>query len=72
MLPACSGSYNAGKTERGEINFILPEKDLRPLVAQILKRKEKYGSAAVTRPGDGFPGADICKNCPLIVFKKGK
>jgi uncharacterized protein (DUF169 family) len=72
MLPACSGSYNAGKTERGEINFILPEKDLRPLVAQLLRRKETYGSGAVTRPGDGFPGADVCKNCPLIVFKKGK
>ena len=46
LLPACSGSYNAGKTERGEINFICP--------------------------GDGFPGADVCKNCPLIVFKKGQ
>lgn len=44
-LPS-SGSYNAGKTERGEINFILP--------------------------GDGFPGADICKNCPLILFHKAK
>lgn len=72
MLPACSGSYNAGKTERGEINFILPEKHLRPMVVQLLRRKEKYGSTAVTRPGDGFPGADICKNCPLIIFKKNR
>ncbi len=71
MLPACSGSYNAGKTERGEINFILPEKHLGPMVEQLLRRKEEYGSGAITRPGDGFPGADICKNCPLIVFKKG-
>ncbi|WP_028319684.1 DUF169 domain-containing protein [Desulfobulbus elongatus] len=72
MLPACSGSYNAGKTERGEINFILPGEHLEPMVKRLLERKETYGSAAITRPGDGFPGADICKNCPLIIFKKGE
>lgn len=72
MLPACSGSYNAGKTERGEINFIMPEVHLEPLVSQMLKRKETAGSVSLTRPGDGFPGADICKNCPLILFTKGK
>jgi len=70
MLPACSGSYNAGKTERGEINFILPGKDLEPLVNRLLERIEQLGSSSITRPGDAFPGADVCKNCPLIVFKK--
>ena len=72
MLPSCSGSYNAGKTERGEINFVLPGDHLEPLVRRMLERKAKYGSASITRPGDGFPGADVCKNCPLIIFKKGK
>lgn len=72
MLPACSGSYNAGKTERGEINFILPADHLEHVVRRILDRKEEYGSSAITRPGDGFPGADICKNCPLILFRKVK
>jgi hypothetical protein len=24
MVPACSGSYNAGKTERGEVNVMIP------------------------------------------------
>lgn len=72
MLPACSGSYNAGKTERGEINFIIPGEHLEPTVKRLLARKEKYGSEAITRPGDHFPGADICKNCPLIIFKKGE
>jgi len=71
MLPACSGSYNAGKTERGEINFIAPGEHIGPMVERLLERKEKLGSASLTRPGDGFPGADVCKNCPLIVFKKG-
>jgi len=72
MLPACSGSYNAGKTERGEINFILPGEHLQAVAARILQRKEKYGSSSITRPGDGFPGADICKNCPLILFRKAQ
>ncbi|MCG6929413.1 MAG: DUF169 domain-containing protein [Desulfofustis sp.] len=72
MLPACSGSYNAGKTERGEINFIVPGEHLEPMVQRLLERKEKYGSSSITRPGDHFPGSDICKNCPLILFKKGE
>jgi len=72
MLPACAGSYNAGKTERGEINFIVPGEHIGAMVERLLERKEKLGSSSITRPGDGFPGADICKNCPLIIFKKGK
>lgn len=72
MLPACSGSYNAGKTERGEINFVIPGTQIEAVVSRLLERKEKYGSGSITRPGDNFPGADVCKNCPLIVFKKGK
>jgi len=39
---------------------------------RLLERIEALGSSSITRPGDGFPGADICKNCPLIVFKKSK
>jgi len=70
LLPACSGSYNAGKTERGEINFILPGPQLESVVLRLLERKQRYGSSSITQPGDGFPGADVCKNCPLILFKK--
>ncbi|MGE4296624.1 MAG: DUF169 domain-containing protein [Desulfovibrionaceae bacterium] len=72
MLPACSGSYNAGKTERGEVNFIIPGEHIGPTVQRLLDRKAQYGSGAITRPGDGFPGADVCKNCPLIIFKKAE
>ncbi len=71
MLPACSGSYNAGKTERGEINVIIPGSKIDAVCLRLLERINTLGSSSVTRPGDGFPGADICKNCPLIVFKKG-
>ncbi|XPV75885.1 MAG: DUF169 domain-containing protein [Desulfovibrio sp.] len=71
MLPACSGSYNAGKTERGEINVVIPGKKFQQVFDRLQFRIEK-ASSSITKPGDGFPGADICKNCPLIVFKKEK
>lgn len=70
MVPACSGSYNAGKTERGEINVMIPGKKFPAVMDRLLDRI-KAASSSITRPGDGFPGADICKNCPLIIFKKG-
>ena len=72
MCPSCSGSYNAGKTERGEVNVFLPAEHLEPMVKRLLQRIEKCGGPAITRPGDPFPGADICKNCPLILFKSGE
>lgn len=70
MLPPCSGSYNSGKTERGEINVMIPGSQIGQVYGRMQERIRQKGSAAITRPGDGFPGADICKNCPLIVFKK--
>lgn len=69
---ACSGSYNAGKTERGEINVAIPGTDIGIVVERLLARKEATGGASLTRSGHPFPGADICKNCPLIVFKKAE
>ena len=72
MVPACSGSYNAGKTERGEINVMIPGEQMIATYARLLERMDKLGSSSITKPGDGFPGADVCKNCPLIIFKKDK
>ena len=69
MLPACSGSYNAGKTERGEINVVIPGKKFEALVNRFQDRVNET-SGSITKPGDGFPGQDVCKNCPLIIFKK--
>jgi len=69
MLPACSGSYNAGKTERGEVNVIIPGTKFKK-VFERLEERMRAASSSITRPGDGFPGADVCKNCPLIIFKK--
>jgi uncharacterized protein (DUF169 family) len=70
LFLACSGSYNSGKTERGEINVSIPGGQMEALVARLQKRIDDKGGAAITRLGEPFPGADICKNCPLIVFKK--
>lgn len=70
--PCCSGSYNSGKTERGEVNVFIPGEHIEATVNRLKDRIAKTGSGAITKPGDGFPGADICKNCPLILFKKGK
>ena len=72
MCTACSGSYNAGKTERGEINVFIPGEQMENVVQRLLERKDYYGSSSITRPGDNFPGADVCKNCPLVVFKPAK
>jgi len=69
LLPACSGAYNAGKTERGEINAIIPGEHIGKVVERLLERKTQSSGASITRPGDPFPGADVCKNCPLIAFK---
>lgn len=69
--PACSGSYNAGKTERGELNVFIPAGHMAATVERLLQRIERSGSSSISRPGDSFPGGDICKNCPLIVFKTG-
>ncbi|MBC7106837.1 MAG: hypothetical protein H5T97_12970, partial [Firmicutes bacterium] len=53
-----------------ETNVIIPGDQLEAVVRRLLDRVARYGSASVTRPGDPFPGADICKNCPLIHFVK--
>ena len=67
---ACGGSYNSGKMERGEINVMIPGKDIEAVVHRMEERVKKTGGVSLTRKGHPFPGADICLNCPVIVFKK--
>jgi hypothetical protein len=69
MTPACSGAYNAGKTERGETHVFIPGTQIRAVVERLLTRIEKTGNSSITHPGDFFPGRDVCKNCPKIVFR---
>ncbi|RLI77932.1 hypothetical protein DRP05_08775 [Archaeoglobales archaeon] len=72
VIPACSGSYTAGKTERGEVNVIIPGEHIGKVVDRLVERIEQKGGSSIAVVGDDFPGADICKNCPLIVFRKVK
>lgn len=67
---ACGGSYNSGKMERGEINVMIPGSDIKAVAARLQKRVRSTGGASLTRKGHPFPGADICLNCPVIVFKE--
>jgi len=64
LTPCCQGSYSAGKTERGEINVFIPGLRIVPTTERLHKRVR-------TTPAYTFPGADICKNCPLIEFERG-
>lgn len=72
MITACGGTYNSGKMERGEINVIIPGEHIVATIQRLMDRINNLGSASLTRPGDHFPGADVCKNCPMIVFRKKK
>ncbi len=67
----CSGSYNAGKMERGESSVFIPGRHIEAVAGRLAERLRQT-SASLTRPGDPFPGGDICKNCPLIRFVPGR
>jgi len=67
---ACAGNYNSGKMERGEINVMIPGKDIEKLVDRMVRRKEARGGVSLTKLGNPFPGIDVCQNCPLISFRK--
>lgn len=70
MTLACAGSYNSGKMERGEINVMIPGADIGAVARRMSERVSRTGGVSLTRKGHPFPGADICQNCPVIVFKK--
>ncbi len=70
MTLACAGSYNSGKMERGEVNVMIPGSYMHAVVRRMASRVEETGGVSLTRSGHPFPGADICQNCPLIVFRE--
>ena len=53
ITPMCSGSYTAGKTEQGEINWIWPGDQLEPTVKWMLERTVRDKGQASPRPGGG-------------------
>lgn len=72
ITPMCSSSYTAGKTEQGEINWIWPGSHLEPTVRWMLERTVRDGGVSFPRTGETYPGFDICKLCPYLVWTKDK
>lgn len=72
ITPMCSSSYTAGKTEQGEINWIFPGSHLKPTVRWMLERTVRDGGVSFPRTGETYPGFNICKLCPFLVWKKSK
>ncbi|MCL6446823.1 MAG: DUF169 domain-containing protein [Armatimonadetes bacterium] len=72
LVPMCSSSYTAGKTEQGEINVYIPWKKFRPTVRRLLERTLQYGGASFPRTGETFPGFNVCKLCNFLAFVKPK
>lgn len=72
ITPMCSSSYTAGKTEQGEINWIWPGDQLEPTVRWMLERTVRDGGVSFPRTGETYPGFNICKLCPFLVWAKPK
>lgn len=72
ITPMCSGSYTAGKTEQGEINWIWPGDQLEPTVRWMLERTVRDGGPSFPRTGETYPGFNMCKLCPFLVWTKPK
>ena len=66
----CSSSYTAGKTEQGEINWIMPYEQMEPTVHWMLERTVRDGGVSFPRTGETYPGFDVCKLCSFLTFKK--
>jgi uncharacterized protein (DUF169 family) len=72
ISPMCSGSYTAVKTEQGEINWIWPGDQLEPTVRWMLQRTVRDGGASYPRTGETYPGFNMCKLCPFLIWTKPK
>jgi uncharacterized protein (DUF169 family) len=72
ITPMCSGSYTAGKTEQGELNWIWPAKQLEPTLRWMLERTARDKGVSFPRTGETYPGFNMCKLCPFLVWTKPK
>ncbi len=70
VAPMCSSSYTSGKTEQGEIYVYIPWEHFEPTIVRLLERTAKYGGASYPRPGETYPGFDVCKFCSFFQFRK--
>ncbi|MGQ9824993.1 MAG: DUF169 domain-containing protein [Desulfotomaculales bacterium] len=72
IVPMCSSSYTAGKTEQGEINVYLPWGKFELTVKRLLERTYQQGGASLPRTGETYPGFNVCKLCNFLAFVKPK
>ncbi len=72
ITPMCSSSYTAGKTEQGEINWIWPGDQLEPTLRWTLERTVRDRGVSFPRTGETYPGFNMCKLCPFLVWTKPK
>jgi uncharacterized protein (DUF169 family) len=68
----CGGSYKSGKTEQGEINWIWPWAQLEPTVRWMLERTVRDGGVSYPCTGETYPGFNMCKLCPSLIWMKPK
>ncbi len=69
MNTMCSGSYTSGKTERGEVNVAIPGDQIEAVAKRMLKRSTRDKGASFPHTGDQYPGLEVCKLRPLLVFR---
>ena len=72
IAPMCSSSKTAGKPEQGEVNWVWPGDQLEATVRWMLERTVRDGGVSFPRTGETYPGFDVCKLCPFLVFRKPK
>lgn len=58
--------------EQAEINWIWPYEHIEPTVHWTLERTVRDGGASFPRTGETYPGFDICKLCPFLVWTTPK
>jgi len=68
VIPMCSGSKTAGKTEQGEVNWIWPGGQLEATFRWTLERTIRDGGVSFPRTGETYPGLDLCKLCGFVSF----
>lgn len=71
VLPAPEGTTQA-RPSGAKLIVFSPGSTWKPWCSVFGSAVFLFGSASLTRPGDGVPGVDICTNCPMIVLKKGQ
>ncbi len=64
----CPGAFSSGKMDRGELLLVFPWSAFE-ITVELLRKKAQEGQVSFLG-GPRLVGEDICRNCPLISFRK--